>query len=151
MVPKTFPMTDEDLELADMACKIIRCYLDRKGLSAENIITAGRALFVFEQLPKITPNSSSGVRLEYRNDREFISVSFLVSEEEFNANFYDASSTGGGSERIVYAGGDKKGYIESYELGEQIGELYNMGGVVQVEDKTVATGILTYTAAPYHK
>jgi hypothetical protein len=125
-----------------MACSMIRGYLDNKNLPAEDIVYAGRALYVFGQLPTITPNSSSLVSLRYSFGGESLSVNFSVSEESFSTEIYGTSNMGAGSdgyssgERIVYEDGTTEGYIELYELEQQVSELYKMESEVHVEDDT---------------
>lgn len=138
----TFPMTDEDLELAGIARGMIRGYLDDHNLSGEDIIRAGRALHVFEQLPKVTPKSSSQVSVTYSFGGESVSVNFSVWGECFEVASEGVSNMGTGmdsysnGERMVWENGDTEGHIDVGELEQQIDELFRMGGEVRVEDET---------------
>ena len=138
----TFPMTDDDLELAGMACGMIRGYLDDRNLPAEDIIRAGRALYVFEQLPDITPKSSSQVSVTYSFGGESVSVNFSVWEECFEVTTEGVSNMGAGmdcysnGERMVWESGDTEGHIELSELEQQIDELFRMGGEIRIEEET---------------
>ena len=138
----SFPMTEADLELASLARGMIRGYLDDRNLPAEDIIRAGRALYVFEQLPVITPKSSSQVSVTYSFGGESSSVNFSVWEECFEVTIGGSSNMGAGmdsyasGERMVWKTGDTEGHIELSELEQQIDELYRMGGEVRVEDET---------------
>ena len=138
----TFPMTEADLELASLARGVIRGYLDDRNLPAENIIRAGRALYVFGQLPVVTPKSSSPVSVTYSFGGESVSVNFSVWEECFEVTSQGVSNMGAGmdcysdGERMVWENGDTEGHIDLSELEQQIDELYRMGGEVRVEDET---------------
>ena len=144
---KEFNLVDEDFFAIQTTINIARYFLTLPSIKPQQIKGIGNALHALERLPKSTPGAyvEFGVELIKKIDfKESRYIDFLVTEDSFEI------MKGGSNTDPMMGGGDS--YSEpgwSIELGgyynhsgnlayleDELRELLNLGGVINVNDES---------------
>jgi len=142
-----FDLIDEDYEAIHVAKDAVRILLNVPRITAQQIISLGKALDALERLPDVTPDVSIEFGLSYRNGNdkfeEMEYTLFRITDREFEisrgGSTYDSSVGGDTFSRPgwrVELGGYAERDCELYNIKSSFIEYVNLGAEITIEDES---------------
>jgi hypothetical protein len=138
-----FELTDDDSYAIGIAIGAARRLLVQPGITPQQIVGLGHAIYALERLPLATPGARSEFGICYSKGSESFSekryINFLVSEDTFEISLggsvYDGAVGGDSFSEpgwLVESSGYRNTECELYSVEGSVEEYLNLGGVIEV-------------------